>query len=218
MRRFEPGEPVALREIWRGRLWAARAATVVEDAEHQTTFFIPAGTRWMSPSYGGRWLRIPRDRFELAERRYDEAHVLSFAWPETPYAVLRFFRPDWRSWDWYVNLQDPPRRSAVGFDTMDQELDVIVELDGSWRWKDEDELAEAIRRGVIAPEDEPRLRADGERAVRRILDGEPPFDLDWSTWRPDPSWPPPELPTGWDEVPDTSPSSPYAGGTMPSSD
>jgi hypothetical protein len=172
----------------------------VEDAENQTTFFIPTGTRWMAPAHAGRWLRIPQDRFELAERRYEEAHVLSFAWPETPYAVLLFFRPDWTTWSWYVNLQDPPRRSAVGFDTMDHELDVIVELDGSWRWKDEDELAEAIRLGVIAPEDERRLRTDGERAARRILDGDPPFDRDWSTWRPDPSWPAPELPPGWDRI------------------
>jgi predicted RNA-binding protein associated with RNAse of E/G family len=154
----------------------------------------------MAPAHAGRWLRIPQDHFALAERRYDEAHVLSFAWPETPYAVLLFFRPDWTTWSWYVNLQDPPERSAVGFNTMDHELDVIVELDGSWRWKDEDELAEAIRRGVIAPEDEWRLRTDGERAVRRILHGEPPFDRDWSTWRPDPSWPAPELPPGWDRI------------------
>jgi hypothetical protein len=44
------------------------------------------------------------------------------------------------------------------------------------------------------------MRADGERAVRRILDREPPFDRDWTTWRPDPSWPVPILPEGWDRV------------------
>ena len=57
-----------------------------------------------------------------------------------------------------------------------------------------------VRRGVIPAEDEPRMRADGERAVRRILDREPPFDLDWTTWRPDPTWPIPVLPDGWDRV------------------
>jgi hypothetical protein len=53
---------------------------------------------------------------------------------------------------------------------------------------------------VIPAEDEPRLRADGERAVRRVLDRAPPFDRDWTAWRPDPSWPVPVLPEGWDRV------------------
>jgi predicted RNA-binding protein associated with RNAse of E/G family len=136
----------------------------------------------------------------LKQQPYDEAHVLSFSGPKTRYAVLLFFPPDWSPWSWYVNLEDPLRRTALGFDTLDHELDVIVELDGSWRWKDEDDLAESIRRGVIPAEEEPRLRADGERAVRRIVDREPPFDRDWSAWRPDPAWPVPVLPEGWDRV------------------
>lgn len=200
MRRFEPGEAVALREIWHGRVWGARPATVVDERPHQTTLVIPAGIRWMAPFHDGRRLKIQQEEFELLEVPYDEAHVLSFSWPDTRYAVLLFFRPDWSTWNWYVNLEDPLRRTHVGFDTLDHELDVIVGFDGSWRWKDEDELAEAIRRGVIAADEEPRLRADGERAVRRILDREPPFDRDWSEWRPDPSWPVPVLPEGWDAV------------------
>jgi hypothetical protein len=29
---------------------------------------------------------------------------------------------------------------------------------------------------------------------------EPPFDLDWEDWRPDPSWTPANLAPGWDVV------------------
>jgi hypothetical protein len=29
---------------------------------------------------------------------------------------------------------------------------------------------------------------------------EHPFDRDWSGWRPDPTWPLPELPPGWNVV------------------
>jgi len=99
-----------------------------------------------------------------------------------------------------VNLQEPLRKTRIGFDTLDHELDVIVEFNGSWRWKDEDELAEAISRGLLPAEDEPRLRSEGERAVRRIVEREPPFDRDWSDWRPDPAWPVPALPEGWDRI------------------
>jgi predicted RNA-binding protein associated with RNAse of E/G family len=200
VRAFRPGEAVALREVWRGRVWAARAATIVEDGPDQTAFFIPVGTTWMAAARGGRLLRVPREGFTLVEQRFHAYHVLSFAWPEVPYAVLRFFRPDWSPSGWYVNLQDPLRRHAAGFDTMDHELDVLVHDDGTWSWKDEHELAEAISLGVLTAEDEPRLRADGRQAVRRILEREPPFDRDWDGWRPDPDWPPPELPAAWDHV------------------
>jgi predicted RNA-binding protein associated with RNAse of E/G family len=200
VRRFEPGATIALRQTWGGRVWAARPATVVEDAPEQTMLFAPIGIRWMAPFHDGKRLKVPQAEFEIVPQRYDEAHVLSFSWPDTWYAVLLFLRKDWQPWSWYVNLEEPLRRTAIGFDTLDHELDVIVELDGSWRWKDEDDLAESIRRGVIHAEDESRLRADGERAVRRILDREPPFDRDWTTWRPDPSWQVPILPEGWDRV------------------
>jgi hypothetical protein len=198
VRRFAPGEAIALREVWRGRIWAARAAIVVDDREDQTMLFIPAGSPWMAAVRDGVVLRVYEEGFELAPERYDPAFdVLSFAWPDMPYAVLLFWR-DGQPHDVYVNLQDPLERTPVGFDTFDHELDAIVERDGTWRWKDEDELAEAIARGVLPPDAEPRLRADGERAVRRIVEREPPFDRDWWAWRPDPSWPMPVLPDRWD--------------------
>lgn len=200
MRRFEPGETIALRQTWNGRVWAARPATVVEDDPRQTMLFIPIGIRWMAPFHDGDRLKIPQSEFELVPQRYEDLHVLSFSWPDRWYAVLLFLRPAGSPDSWYVNLEEPLRRTELGFDTLDHELDVVVELDGSWRWKDEDDLAEAIRRGVIPAEDEPRMRADGERAVRSILDREPPFDRDWTAWRPDPSWPVPVLPEGWDRV------------------
>jgi Protein of unknown function (DUF402) len=197
-RRFAVGTAVALRDVWRGSVWAARAAIVVEDDPDQVMLYIPVGARWFAPVRDGRRLKIQQPDFELAEFRNDDLHVLSFAWPDTLAAVLLQFGPDWSPLRWYVNLEDPLRRSEIGFDTLDHKLDVILELDGSWRWKDEDELAEAIRLGLIDPGREPELRAAAERAVRRVVGREPPFDRDWTAWRPDPSWRTPELPGGWE--------------------
>jgi len=199
VRSFEPGESAALREIWEDRIWSARPVTVVEDAEEQITLFIPAGARWMAPFRNGERLKIQEAEYELVEQPY-KANVLSFAWPGNPAAVLLFYGPDWSPSHWYINLEDPLRRSPVGFDTLDHKLDVIVELDGSWRWKDEDQFVEVIDRGLLDPREEGRLRAEAEDAVRRIAELEPPFDRDWFGWRPDPLWPPPTLPEGWDRV------------------
>ena len=197
---FAAGAPVALREVWNGSVWTARPAIVVEDRPEQVILYIPAGTRWFAPVHEGRRLKLQRPNYELAELRNDYRPVLSFAWPETHAAVLLPFRPDWSPVHWYVNLEDPLRRSEIGFDTLDHKLDVILELDGSWRWKDEDEFTEAIRLGLIDAAQEPVLRTAAEDAVRRITEREPPFDREWGSWRPDPSWPVPELPEGWDRV------------------
>ena len=62
----------------------------------------------------------------------------------------------WHFWDeshtefrgWYVNLEDPWSETRLGWDTRDLALDLVVEPDGCWRWKDEDHLATALEQGL----------------------------------------------------------------------
>src|SRR5207237_5593572 len=86
----------------------------------------------------------------------------------------------------------------AGADTEDHALDVWVEPDRSWRWKDEDEFAE--RTGVFwSSAEAERIRAEGVRVVAAAAAGAFPFDGTWCDFRPDPSWRPSELPAaGWD--------------------
>lgn len=82
---------------------------------------------------------------------------------------------------------------------MDQVLDIEISQDMKrWRWKDEDELAEAQTLGLISDERAGELRAEGEVVIENMEARKPPFDEAWDNWRPDPSWPIPELPKGWD--------------------
>jgi Protein of unknown function (DUF402) len=60
------------------------------------------------------------------------------------YAVWHGEGPDLDGW--YVNLQEPFRRTARGIDTMDSVLDIVVARDGAWRWKDAEELDDWQRR------------------------------------------------------------------------
>lgn len=199
--RWRPGDAVVLREVWDGRVFAARPATVVRDDPWQQVFLVPGGARIAMPIGGdGEELRVP-DRPWRMEIRERGAHpVLSFAWPETPYSVILWSRRD-EGPAWYVNLQAPLARTSIGFDSTDHALDALVAIDGSrWEWKDEDELEEAVASGLFTEEDATGFRRWGERAVERIVLREPPFDEDWLSWRPDPTWPAPELPDGWDVV------------------
>ena len=46
--------------------------------------------------------------------------------------------------------------------------------------------------------DEAAVWAEGRRVIKIAEAGEFPFDGTWTDFRPDPSWPIPELPPGWD--------------------
>lgn len=202
--RRSPGETIVLREIWHGRVWTARPVTVVEDVPNRLMSYSPHGNRFRVPARpDGSTLRLYAEDWHLVEDEWRGPSVLSFAFPRIPYAVLLFFGS--RSGElegYYVNLQSPLVRNEVGFDYVEHILDVRIRADRTgWSWKDEDELDEAVERGLFTPHDAERFHRWGERAVERVVRGEPPFDRDWSTWRPDPGWGVPELPEDWDTAP-----------------
>jgi len=197
---WRPGDAIALREVWLGRVWSALPATVVEDSPAQRALLVRPGTPWMIPvGADGGELRLPADEWTL-RRRDTSRLLLSFAWPDRAYAVMAFWE-DGAFTGWYLNLQTPLEATALGFDYIDHLLDVVVAPDRStWRWKDEDELSEAVDLGIFSPAEAEAFRAAGLQAVEHLTSGAPPFDRDWSTWRPDPSRQEPELPAGWDRV------------------
>jgi predicted RNA-binding protein associated with RNAse of E/G family len=98
---------------------------------------------------------------------------------------------------WYVNFQRRLRRTAIGFDTFDLLVDLVVAPDrSSWVWKDEDEYAQARRLGVVSETDHAVVEAAREQALEMITRSEGPFvpEAGWTRWHPDPSWPTPVLP------------------------
>lgn len=201
--RRQPGDAVILRYVHHGRVSRVVPMTVVEDAEHGSALFVRAGTRTKTRC-DPDGTPIPRElpyaeRFSrpwtLGDSEWGPPHMLMF----TPAAAAYSF---WASWDeswafggWYVNIQDPLRRTPFGFDTTDNVLDILIEPDlSSWQWKDEHELEEAVRLGRFTPEEAEAVREQGRRAVRTLEARAWPFDRDWSAWRPDPAWGKPELP------------------------
>jgi uncharacterized protein len=176
--------------------------TVVQDDPDQAMLFLPGGVRCGLPiGERGRVRKLPDGPWHLEIRPRGDQPILSFAWPDTPYSVLLWAAEDRRR-VWYVNLEDTLQRTPIGFDTVDHVLDVLIELDrSSWRWKDEEELQQAVRDGLFSVEEAAAFHEWGSRAVDRIISKEPPFDRDWEDWRPDPAWPLPELPAGWDADP-----------------
>lgn len=128
-----------------------------------------------------------------------ECH-LSTLWllePHAAHPVGVSWRGDGEHLGWYVNLQEPFQRRGHALQTMDLVLDIVVSVDRSWRWKDEDEFETACVLGLIDDAPAHAVRAEGEHVMQRRETNAPPFSEPWPAWRPESSWAPPTFPPGW---------------------
>ena len=201
--RWTPGEPIVLRGVWRQRLWFACPVNVVQDSPALIALYWRAGTG----------VKIPEKRFtpqemlateqlELVDKTWIKTDVLMLIAPGASHSVYAMWEEGHTSFRcWYVNLEEPLRRTSIGFDTMDHLLDVVISSDRSeWWWKDEDEFREAIALGVYSAEEARAIRAEGERAIELMQANQSPFCDGWEDWSPPEEWEFPKLPVGWDNI------------------
>ena len=80
---------------------------------------------------------------------------------------------------WYVNIQEPIRRTPTGFDQRDLQLDVVVDAGRNWHWKDEDELDRSVELGVISAGVAERTRREARLAVADVEASRWPFHGAW---------------------------------------
>lgn len=201
------GDQVLIR-YRRGPTSPAYPVTVVHDGPDHTALYLRPGTpvrRRVRPDGSP----IPRDlpyaeAVNIPQRLglgvWEHNHALVIVRPGDAYDIRLFWaEADWAFRGWYVNLQDPVRRVPTGLDTADHVLDVQVAPDGSWSWKDEHELAEAIRIGRFSQPEADAIRAAGESVIPDIEARRWPFDGSLIDWRPDPAWPVPTIPPAWND-------------------
>ncbi len=125
--------------------------------------------------------------------------VLQLQRPGEMHSVWVFWKGAGRKFGaWYVNIQEPFRRSRFGFDTQDLELDIVVSPEGSWRYKDDERLEGWIERGRWTAAEVAEIRSEARRVGELLDDGKRWWSEDWAAWRPDPTWLQPTVPEGWD--------------------
>lgn len=200
---FATGDAVLVREVLRGRPWSTRPMRVVHDGPHLIALYLACGTPFMCPvGPAGDYDRAAEPADVRFERRFwAGTNVLVLARPGAPWSVRVF-------WDastgehrcWYVNVEEPMRRTALGFDTMDDELDLVVQPDRSVEWKDEALLAHWVACGLYDAADEARIRAAARLAERDVTAWASPYCDRWETWRPPVGWTLPDVPEGWDRL------------------
>jgi len=200
---WSSGDHIVVRYLRDERAAWVRAVTVVEDTNERSVLFLAAGSPTKVPANldGTPIARNTpyEQRFHLqwlpGDGSWGGNQTLLVTTTGAAHSIWLFWTETWDFLGWYVNLQTPQARSPVGFDTVDQVLDIWVDPDQNWKWKDEDELEAAVRLGRFSNEEAAAIRAEGERVIAAW-----PFPTGWETWRPDPSWPIPQLPNGWDRV------------------
>ncbi|MFI5616521.1 DUF402 domain-containing protein [Streptomyces sp. NPDC051567] len=210
---WEPGEQI----LWRyrdhspgtkGRVHICRPVTVVRDSAELLAAWMAPGTECVKPVLADG---TPVHEEPLATRytaprttarsRWAGTGVLKLARPGDPWSVWLFWEHGWRFKSWYVNLEAPRSRWSGGVDSEDHFLDISVYPDRSWKWRDEDEFAQAQRSGLMGPGQARRVREAGRAAMGLIKEWGTPFRDGWQDWRPDPAWEVPELPGDWDRTP-----------------
>jgi hypothetical protein len=193
------GEVIVHREIAWGRPWLAIAERVVEDSGELLVTFIPTGTPFgYAP---GPWPTATGDHPWYPKTAWAGHGVLVVQRPGDAYSVWHFWTGDDREFArWYVNLQAPLRRTAIGYDTQDHELDIVVAPDGQWSLKDDELMEQRIHEGRFSVAEVVEIRALGGRIVAMLAARETWWDPAFSAWKPDPSWGVPELPDGWADV------------------
>ncbi|WP_307244033.1 DUF402 domain-containing protein [Catenuloplanes indicus] len=207
---FAPGRLIMHRNVRHHRIGWVRPVRVVSDDERGLLVWLDRGTRVLNEvATDGRGLRaMPFSEWVGLDYRLDETvwqgpGVLKFMPPGEAHSVW-WFRDDAGTFSgWYVNLEAPVLRwddgAVAGVDMVDQDLDIVVAPDRTWRWKDEDEFAErlAFPDHYWVP-DADAVWAEGKRVVERIEAGEFPFDGTWTDFAPDPAWTPGVPLPGWD--------------------
>lgn len=200
IKRWQPGDSIVLRGVWRHKVWWACSATIVQDTPDLIAIYWRAGTPNRVPDHRPLPQDLLTNNISLVAHKWVGTDVLMLVTPGAAHAVnVMWETGQTKLRCWYIDLQDPLRRTGIGFDSMDHLLDVDISPDRSeWHWKDEDEFEQAVKLGVYSPEEAGAIRLEGERVIRILQQNGSPFCDGWERWSPPPEWEIPCLPVGWD--------------------
>jgi hypothetical protein len=192
--RWSSGEVILRREVLNdGRAWVEGPVIVVLDREELLATYIASGAPFRFPP--GPWPTATGLHPWHGKESWHGHGALMLQRPGEAHAVWVFWNGRTREFrGWYLNLQEPFRRSATGYDTQDLELDIWAPVGAPWVWKDDELLEQRIREGRYTPEQVAATRAEGRRVAAELDAGRRWWDDSWAEWEPDPAWPTPRFP------------------------
>jgi hypothetical protein len=188
-------------------VWFGYPVHIVEDRDDALISYVGPGAElgfvdgvWPTASGAHPW----RDR-----TRWEGHGCLMVQRPGDMFAVWHYWHgPDRRFLCWYVNVQAPFQRTAIGYDTQDFELDVVVFPDGRWVFKDREVLADRVSEGRLSQRLVERVVQFGDELAEELDAGRMRWDERWADWTPPSTWHDADLPAGWSAMASPRPTSP----------
>ena len=203
--KFCYGEPILYRELdEHGQVVDVKPVTVIEDSDVQIALWLPLGTPTKKPVLLNHTPGTPRNWVEgswaLVDSTWQWAELLIVVRPDNCRATWVRWSADRVFQGWYVNLQSKLCRTRLGFDFRDHQLDIIVEPDRNWRWKDQDELDLAVELGCLTHAQSKAVREEGQLAVMEIERNSGLYSESIEQWCPEASLTRPKLRADWNDL------------------
>src|SRR3954467_12636421 len=164
-----------------GWAWCQIPVVVVCDEPDLLATYIPTGAPFTFPPGPEAHPWGDRDRWQ--------GHgVLMLQRPGDSYAVWVFWHGEEREFrSWYLNLQEPFRRTRLGYDTQDLELDLILHPGGRIEWKDDELLDQRVEEGRFTQDQARDIRAEGRRLEAELGTRGRGWDAGWALFEPAPA-------------------------------
>lgn len=207
------GDNCVLRGIVNDQVWLAQSVIVVKDRPDETILLLIPGAQCAYPegywrwkenkdySQGTRWQEAKQERMVLKKFAWQTNRILMFLEPDKYYSCFLLWDHKSDQFNcYYINYQLPYQRSHCGFDTLDLDLDIVIDPQYTWKWKDEDDYQEGIREGGIKREWVDGIEQSHAEVFNRIEKRSYPLDGSWLNWQPEREWFPPTLPEKWQSV------------------
>jgi predicted RNA-binding protein associated with RNAse of E/G family len=196
------GEHATLRGIGRQVYWTY-PTIIVQDTSDLVVLYQPAGVLGKNTDHRPTPKEvISSEKINVVDHQWTRTDLLMLIVPEESFSTYIMWETGTKNIDcWYINLQEPIRRTSIGFDTTDNWLDVVISPDmNEWHWKDEDEFTAAQNVGLYSAEKAREIWAEGEKAVQLVTKERRALYEQWKEWQPNPEWEFPKLSPLWETI------------------
>lgn len=209
---WQTGDRIAVRGIYNQRAWYVQSAIVVQDHPDEIVLAVVPGaecvahTGYIHGRHGtsgkwDRWHHYMNDDWDVERYTWRLNRLLILLQPEKYYATIFFWNDASNEFlCHYINFQLPFTRNFFAINTLDLDLDIVINPDFSFEWKDIDDYQKAVDHGAFFPEWIEGIEQAKPEVFAKLEKRQYPFDGSWLDWRPDSAWSPPQLPEHWDKI------------------
>jgi hypothetical protein len=141
---WKPGDIIAWRGIYRGLIWHVQPTILVKDSPEEIALTLLPGTECIADENYPKGKKNSKRRWHFIN---EEWHLARYTWqtnrlllifePKKYYSTILFWNHSSNEFlCYYINFQVPFQRNHCALDTLDLDLDLIINLDFTYAWKD----------------------------------------------------------------------------------